>query len=169
MADFKKYFPILLKHEGGYVNHPNDPGGETKYGISKRVYPKEDIKNLTRERAEIIYYMDYWRPLLLDLVLSQSVAEIVFDHCVNAGKRSAISILQKCIGAATDGVPGSKTLAATNNYTTQRELFEKYKTARLAYYTSIVIGKPSFSVFLKGWTNRVNSFIYTDANEKDIV
>ena len=168
MADFKLYFPKLIAHEGGYVNHPNDPGGETKYGISKRSYPKEDITNMTKERAEQIYYMDYWRPLLLDLVISQSIAEIVFDHCVNAGKRSAITILQKCVGVVVDGITGSKTLAATNN-ANAKLLFELYKSERLAYYNNLVIGKPSLSVFLKGWTNRVNSFNYIDPNEKIIV
>lgn len=158
MADFKRYFQTLLKHEGGYVNHPSDPGGETKYGISKRSYPKEDIKNMTTVRAEMIYYMDYWRPLLLDRFVSQSLAEIVFDHCVNAGMRSAINILQKSVGVVTDGVTGPKTLAATNNHPNQQELFERYKLERIAYYNNLVSGKPGLSVFMKGWTNRVNSF-----------
>lgn len=160
MADFKRYFPTLIKHEGGFVNHPSDPGGETKYGISKRSYPKEDIKNMTTTRAEMIYYMDYWRPLLLDRFVSQSLAEIVFDHCVNAGMRSAINILQKSAGVVVDGVIGTKTLAATNNYN-QRELFERYKAERITYYNNLVSGKPALSVFIKGWTNRVNSFNFT--------
>ncbi|KKQ95369.1 MAG: Secretion activator protein [Candidatus Woesebacteria bacterium GW2011_GWA1_39_11b] len=160
MADFKLYLPTLLKHEGGYVNHPNDPGGETKYGISKRSYPKEDIKNMTMEKAGHIYYMDYWVPMQCDKFNSQSVAEIIFDHCVNAGMRSAVCILQKCAGAVVDGHLGPKTIAAVNN-AIPAVLFALIKAERLAYYQNLVDGRPTLQVFINGWHNRVNSFIFT--------
>ena len=94
---------FVLAHEGGYINDPADPGGETKYGISKRAYPRVDIKNLTKAQARDIYYRDYWKrvdgdnlPAGLDLA--------VFDTAVNCGVSVARSFLQatKSVGEYID-------------------------------------------------------------------
>ena len=101
-------------NEGGYVNHPNDSGGATNYGISSRIYPNEDIKNMTRERADAIYYRDYWlKPKINQL--PDEFAGIVFDDGVVQGQPTAIMNLQKALGVKADGVIGSETLGAARN------------------------------------------------------
>jgi lysozyme family protein len=109
----------LIEREGGYVDHPRDPGGETKYGISKRSYPHEDIKNLTVERAAMIYERDFFRPHKLDQLGSVKVAEMVFDWLVHSGAgvvkaRERVKALQRLIDVKDDGVVGPKTIAAIN-------------------------------------------------------
>lgn len=97
---FDEAFDRLIGHEGGYSNDPNDPGGETNWGISKRSYPTVDIRNLTREGAKGIYLRDFW-----DCVqgIPSSVKFQVFDAAVNHGIERAICLLQRAVGVADDG------------------------------------------------------------------
>jgi lysozyme family protein len=98
--NFDEAFDRLIGNEGGYVNDPRDPGGETKYGISKRSYPTLDIANLTRDDAKAIYLRDFWEPL------GDAPAAVkfqVFDFAVNSGISTAIRKLQSAIGVADDG------------------------------------------------------------------
>ena len=85
MADFNKAIAIILKHEGGYVNDPDDPGGETNMGITKRDFPHLDITNLTVEQAKEIYKEKYWDTINGDDITNQTVATQIFDFGVNAG------------------------------------------------------------------------------------
>ena len=101
----------LLGHEGGYVNDPDDPGGETKWGISKRSYPDLDIKNLTREQAKAIYRRDFWDRIHADK-LPDGVAFQAFDFAVNSGIETAVRHLQRALGVADDGYWGPVTQAA---------------------------------------------------------
>ena len=91
---FNEIIEIVLEHEGGYVNDPDDAGGETKYGIAKRWYPNVDIKNLTKEQAKHIYHTDYWKPAKCDSV-PPKLRHIYFDMCVNFGRRGAVKVLQQ--------------------------------------------------------------------------
>ena len=91
---FEEIIEIVLEHEGGYVNDPDDAGGETKYGIAKRWYPDVDIKNLTKEQAKKIYHTDYWRRGKCDEVPPQ-LRHIYFDMCVNFGRGGAVKVLQQ--------------------------------------------------------------------------
>ena len=84
MSNFDRAFAIVVGIEGGYVNDPKDPGGETKYGISKRQYPNIDIKNLSLQQARDIYQRDYWNTHGLDS-LEYGKALLVFDTAVNGG------------------------------------------------------------------------------------
>lgn len=97
--------------EGGYVSDPADPGGETKYGISKAAYPSIDIASLTLDAAKAIYQRDYWMACRCD-ALPPTVAGLLFDAAVNQGAGWARQALQSAAGVATDGVIGPKTLAA---------------------------------------------------------
>ena len=92
--DFYDIVEDVIKREGGYVNHKNDPGGETKYGIAKRSHPKEDIRNLTKSRAVDIYERDYWIPSKASK-LPESMMATYFDMVVNMGQKRAVKILQK--------------------------------------------------------------------------
>lgn len=157
---FNAAFNELIKKEGGYVNHKNDPGGETKYGISKRTYPDRDIKNLTLGDARLIYYFDYW----LDNKCHQMpevIAKKYFDMCVNMGKNQATKLLQRALKAAgsrvtEDGILGPKTLVAVNKYQNNLAdiVLSAMKSESAGYYRLLTQQKPDMKVFLNGWLNR---------------
>lgn len=92
MTNFERAFAFIIGEEGGYVNDPHDPGGETKFGISKRAYPGVDIKALTLDGAKAIYREDYWNALRLD-ERKYGPALVLFDCAVNQGVVRAKSIL----------------------------------------------------------------------------
>ena len=114
---FEDCVEIILEHEGGYVNHPNVPGGETNFGISKRSYPQEDIKNLTKDKAIAIYYRYYWTPMNLELLSDPNLILHLFDFGVNSGTGTAIKILQRLVGATPDGGIGQLTIKAIAEFT----------------------------------------------------
>jgi len=113
MATFEDAVELILEHEGGYVNHKSDPGGETNYGISKRAYPEVDIKGLTKQTAAEIYRTDYWNKIKGD-DLPFPLALVTLDAAVNSGTRRASQWLQKAVGATPDGAIGAKTIVAAN-------------------------------------------------------
>ena len=93
MSKFDEIIEVVLEHEGGYVNDPKDPGGETNYGIAKRSHPDVDIKNLTKEGAKEIYKEVYWDKNKVES-LPEELWHIYFDMCVNQGKSRAVKIIQ---------------------------------------------------------------------------
>lgn len=147
--DFNTAFSILIGHEGGYVNDPADPGGETKFGISKRAYPDVDIANLTIEQAQAIYKKDYWDAIEADK-LPDEVRFSIFDAAVNSGVTQAIKWLQQTVKVRDDGVIGPVTLNAAI-YTNPYEINGVYNGIRLRFMTSL----PTFSNFGRGWSKRI--------------
>lgn len=161
MSSFDKAFGVVLGHEGGYVNHPRDPGGETKWGISKRAYPREDIKNLTVERAKELYKRDYWDACRCG-EMPASVGLIVFDAAVNCGVSRSTKWLQQSVGAAADGFIGPATMAALQKAlagkgraTVCRDLL----TARLTFQVAL----PTWKTFGLGWARRIVSLPFAAA------
>lgn len=148
---FDEAFEKLIGHEGGYVDHPRDPGGETKFGISKRSYPKENIKGMTLDRAKMIYRRDFWDKCHID-DLPEEVWFDVFDMAVNAGTTAAIKVLQRSVGTKDDGLWGPKTALAAQEIEPAR-LSRVYNGHRLNYYTNL----GDFKTFGKGWVRRVAS------------
>lgn len=132
-ADFTRALNFTLQWEGGYVNDPADPGGETKYGISKRSYPWLDIAGLTREQAAGIYYHDYWVPSGAAR-LAMPLAQVVFDAAVQHGVARAQQWLTQ-----SQGDPAA------------------YLALREAFYRQLAATKPSLAKFLGGWLNRLGS------------
>jgi lysozyme family protein len=110
---FDQAFQWILSVEGGYSNDTDDPGGETRWGISKRAYPHLDIAFLTKEDAKRLYLRDYWNVCHCD-ELQQQVALALFDSAVNQGPNKAIRLLQRALGVDADGVVGPDTIAAAN-------------------------------------------------------
>jgi lysozyme family protein len=153
VADFTKAVDLTLANEGGYVNDPRDAGGETNFGISKRSYPNVDIKNLTRAGAIAIYQRDFWNPLYASIT-NQFVANTLFDSGVLFGVHADVRVLQGVLMVVTDGLFGPKSLAATNAHEPVALLMH-FKNALFAYAVSIVNRNPGDSVFLAGWTNRI--------------
>lgn len=147
--NFDQAFDKLIGHEGGYVNDPRDPGGETKYGISKRAYPNVDIKNLTLDQAKQIYKRDYWDKCHGDN-LPDNMRFGMFDVAVNSGITTAVKLLQRAVGTKDDGIWGPKTAAAVNAIDPQI-LDKRFNGYRLRFYTSL----KTFDHFGKGWVNRV--------------
>jgi lysozyme family protein len=154
--NFLTAFEKLIGHEGGYVNDPRDPGGETKYGISKRSYPNVDIKGLTLKDAQGIYYRDYWVASGCEQV-PEAVRFDLFDTAVNSGIDRAVKLLQAAAGTAQDGKLGPKTIAAAQAVNGDK-LKARYNGARLDFMT----GLPTWQTFGKGWARRVASNLMND-------
>ncbi|HOW47364.1 MAG TPA: glycosyl hydrolase 108 family protein [Rubrivivax sp.] len=146
---FDEAFEALIGHEGGYVNDPRDPGGETKYGISRRAYPGEDIAHLTLERAKQIYLRDYWAPAGCDAV-PDALRMDLFDMAVNSGVKPAIRCLQSACGETQDGVLGPRTIQAASSMPPAR-LLARFNGRRLAMLTDL----PTWPAFGKGWARRI--------------
>lgn len=146
--NFNKAVNVILMHEGGYVNDPKDPGGETKYGISKRAYPNEDIKFLTKERAKEIYYRDYWQKIRGDK-LPYGSALILFDMAVNMGVKQTVLIAQGVSKSSKDGIFGDKTLASILDMG-MAAFVEKMTYERVMFYANLA----NFKIYGKGWVKR---------------
>lgn len=158
--NFPYAIALVLKHEGGYVNNPKDPGGETKYGISKAAYPAEDIKNLSIDRAKAIYFNDYWIKNSLDKVEDQEVAAALLDTVVNHGKGGMLA--QKAaqdigVPLAVDGRIGPATVSAINTLPPAQYLASLHNV-RKDYYYDLVARDPAKAVFLVGWLKRIDKW-----------
>jgi lysozyme family protein len=150
-VSFNRAFELVIGHEGGYVDHPADPGGSTKFGISKRQYPNEDIPNLTLERAKQLYRRDYWDAIKGDQ-LPAPLALCLFDMAVNSGVSQAIRTLQRAVDVHVDGILGPGTLGKALSM--QPGILVTYLQAeRLLFLMKL----PTFQTFGKGWTRRVIS------------
>lgn len=162
MNHFETSLKLVLGHEAGYVNNPNDRGGETNLGISDRRdgvidgmadingdrIPDVRIKDLTPEQAAQVYWRDYWKPLRCD-ELHPSVAYVLFDTAVNAGNSQAVKLLQRALQLTDDGLIGPKTIAAANRD-------PKHTVLSLAVQRVMFnAGLSTWAHFGKGWTKRI--------------
>jgi lysozyme family protein len=146
---FDRAVKIILNHEGGYVFNSEDPGGETKFGISKRVYPDLDIKNLTVETATQLYKRDYWDKIKAE-ELPEKLRLIMFDCAVNQGVKKAIKILQGSLGVPQDGILGPVTFLSLQEHPVGA-VFQDVAKARLHHYAEL----PHWKSFGKGWAKRL--------------
>jgi len=155
--NFSSSFELLLKHEGGYVNHPDDPGGRTNHGITQRVYEKflgedvteEEMKDMPLEDVFSIYKEDYWDRIRGD-ELPSGVDLCVFDWAVNSGVSQASKALQRVLGVLDDGIIGSRTVAATCRQENQTVVVEAISQKREDFYRSL----GTFDTFGRGWLRR---------------
>lgn len=149
MNNFDKAFDLLVGVEGGYVNDPRDPGGETKYGITKRTYPAVDIAGLTLDDAKLMYVTDFWMPAHC-AALPWPLCLFVFDAAVNQGVGAAVKLLQKSLGTVQDGVIGNNTLTALQR-AEQKELCAMFMADRALRY----VGTRNFDTYGRGWFKRL--------------
>lgn len=147
--NFDTAFERLIGHEGGYVNNPADPGGETKFGISKRAHPGENIAGMTLERAKAIYLHEYWGPAGCDVV-PDAIRFDLFDMAVNSGTKQAAKTLQAAVGAVPDGIIGPRTLQAVNSMPATRVL-ARFNGVRLDFMTRL----PNWPNASRGWARRI--------------
>ena len=146
---FDECFAKLIGHEGGYTAGKNDPGGETKYGISKRSYPHLDIADLNLDDAKAIYKRDFWDRAQCDR-LHPDLAFQVFDGAVNSGIGNSIRWLQEASGVAVDGVVGPLTLRKVGDMEPSI-IIARYNGVRLKFMASL----STFDVFGRGWARRI--------------
>ena len=152
---FNQFVKIILKHEGGWVNDPDDYGQETNMGITKRRYPNEDIKNLTVFRAKELYFNDFYKPLGLQHITNDLLALHIFDMAVNAGRKTAVKLLQDLLsGVESDGKIGPLTAQALYYAEGSIDIVAAYIAKRYERYYTVSTYRNN-KKFLKGWINRV--------------
>jgi lysozyme family protein len=155
--NFNEALNAILKHEGGFVNHPKDPGGMTNLGVTKKVWEayvgrtvdEKAMRALTPEIVSPMYRKNYWDAVKAD-DLPDGLDYLMFDFAINAGPGRAIKTMQKAIGATPDGAIGPKTMQALKD-ANQGELVAKFSAEKEAFYRSL----PTFATFGKGWLRRV--------------
>lgn len=147
---FREAFAATIGAEGGYVNDPRDPGGETQFGISKRSYPDIDIRSLTLDQARAIYLRDFWHANRCD-ELPARLAVQLFDAAVNHGARPAVSWLQTALGVPATGTVDGATISAARVAPDLSAVLMRFHGQRLAYYTDLA----TWPTFGRGWARRV--------------
>jgi len=155
--NFERALAAVLHHEGGFVNHPSDPGGMTNLGCTKKVWEEwvghevdeKAMRALTPADVAPLYKAKYWDKIKGD-ELPDGVDYIVFDCAINSGPGRAIKFLQGCVGVDMDGAIGPKTLAAVRA-ADAKDLVEDYAKRRLSFLQDL----PTWGTFGKGWGRRV--------------
>lgn len=139
----------VLSHEGGYVNDPRDPGGETNWGISKRSYPNVSISTLTRNQASAIYYRDFWIKAHCE-ELSDGAGYQLMDSAVNSGISQSIRFMQRALGVADDGIYGPVSLGAMRK-STETDFIMLFLAERLEFMSKL----KAWDSFGRGWARRI--------------
>lgn len=156
--NFPKSLKLVLKHEGGYVNHPRDPGGATNKGVIQKTYDgwrakwglkRQSVKLITDDEIAAIYKQEYWDAVKGD-GLPDGVDFAVFDFAVNSGPARSIRFLQTVTGVVIDGKMGGDTLAAANR-TPPQTIIRSLCQKRMTFLRNL----PHWDTFGKGWTRRV--------------
>ncbi len=160
-SNFRRSLSLVLAHEGGYVNHPRDPGGATNKGVTQAVYDAfrkyhnlktQSVKDILSSEVSEIYAKNYWKLVRGDS-LPCGLDYAVFDFAVNSGVSRAVRYLQRLVGVADDGALGMISLAAIEAAAKadEEKVILQYCANRMAFLKSL----GTFSTFGKGWTRRV--------------
>ena len=155
--NFESCLKAVLHHEGGFVNHPKDPGGMTNLGVTKKVWEEyvghevdeQTMRGLTPEIVAPMYKAKYWDKIKGD-DLPNGVDYCVFDAAINSGPSRAAKWLQSTVGVDADGAIGAKTIAAVSAMDSEA-LVKAYADRRLSFLHDL----PTWDTFGKGWARRV--------------
>lgn len=157
--NFLTAFEKLLKHEGGFSNHPSDPGGKTRYGVTEAVARevgyRGDMRELPIDLAQRIYKERYWDAVQAES-LPADVRYIVFDGAVNSGVVQSAKWLQRACGVKDDGVVGPQTIRAANALSPDG-LKRKILAQRLRFMATL----SNWPAFSRGWANRIADLLET--------
>lgn len=172
MADFTQAFQLMIAHEGGYGNDPDDPGGETYKGVARKIFSKWDgwtkVDMLKRqsdfpanldkdvslqEDVSHFYRVTFWDKMNGDQITNQDVASSIFDFGVNAGIGTSASLAQLVIGANSDGVIGPNSITKINEFDSDHFL-ASFTVAKIARYVNIVKKRPTSRKYFYGWVIR---------------
>ena len=145
---FDRAFAKVVSIEGGFIDDPKDPGGATKFGISQRAYPQENIARLTLDRAKEIYRRDYWDKVHGDCI-PDPLSCFVFDAAVNHGVKQSIVMLQNALKVTADGIAGQVTINAVKK--ANKDVCVRFMTNRAIRYFQT----NNFDRFGNGWLNRL--------------
>ena len=170
MSNFNNAIDIVLQHEGGYSNDPDDPGGSTNFGITQRYlnglvaqgkYQATDVRYLTVDAATHIYQLYWWIAYSYGSIVDQSLATKIFDEAVNIGPgRLHRFVQQACCDLGqqltVDGALGQHSFDAINALNPQ-QLLAKIKERLIEYYQELATEHPVLGKYLNGWINRANS------------
>ena len=164
---FQTTLAWLFDAERGLSEHPSDPGGITKYGISLRylkqikrdinhdgLINRDDILALTKPITSELYYHGFWKKVKADQ-LPSPIAIALCDGAVNQGKRSSVKCLQRALNIYVDGLIGPKTIGAAQSTTDHFSLLADFLARRAHYYHKITRKNPDFEDFILGWNNRL--------------
>ena len=173
MADFDKALELVLKHEGGYTNDPNDQGGETIFGIARKMnaqwsgwaivdgkrgqagFPKSlETDQTLKQAAAVFYKSNYWSPLGGDFITSQHIAESMFDFAVNGGTGTAVRLAQVALKLPVTGV-ADRTLMTAINLQDEEAYLALYALAKIARYIDICKKRSTNKMYFYGWISRV--------------
>ena len=158
-AEFQKILnEYIIPNEGGYNNDPDDTGGETNMGIAQKYHPNEDIKGMTRERANAIYYRDYYNWNGLNK-LPYPIRGFVVDYGLPTNPQYALKTVHNVLGIPQDAkIIGPTTLGIFENYTDEdyNDFLEKYRAEMKNHFNEIAQRNPQKRKFLRGWLNRAN-------------
>jgi len=161
MSNFQTAISVVLAHEGGYVNNPADPGGETNFGISKRSYPNVDIANLTVDQATAIYLRDFWQPYGYDSIINDDCATKIFDTAVNIGNSRSFKFTQQALNTLGNNIVVGSTFGVETitdlNAADPAAFLAAFRSILSDYYKGLVAAKPSLSIYLRGWLIRAQS------------
>lgn len=172
MANYEQALQWILSHEGGYVNDPDDPGGETYKGVARKMNSKWDgwlvVDMLKRqsgfpanldkdtelqEAVKSFYQINYWDRIKGDHIQNQEVATSIFDFAVNAGVSTSSSLAQLVVGTTQDGVIGNQSIAQINGFDPEY-FIASFTVAKIARYISIVKKRPTIKKYFYGWVCR---------------
>ena len=172
MAKFENAYPLILAHEGGYVNDPEDLGGETYKGIARKKQPdwvgwlvidrmkqQPNFPNsmegnpILQEKVLQFYKVLFWDKVGGDLIADQDVAASIFDFAVNAGVYSSVSLAQGVVGSGCDGIMGPKTIQAINAFTPDH-FIAAFTVEKCRKYIAICKKRPESRKFFFGWIDR---------------
>jgi len=157
----------LIEKEGGYINHPADRGGPTKYGITQTTLDEFSlehsevffncVKDITRGYAKRIYRSNYYKKPNLDDLGEERLQTLMFDCCVLHGRGTAVRWLQRACGAKVDGHLGPQTLQKVKD--SGETVYTKVLSRRINFIANIVARDHSQVVFLRGWISRATEFL----------
>lgn len=178
MKRYQWAFQVVMHHEGGFVDHSNDPGGTTNYGVSLRWLrsigedldgdgdvDEDDIRAVTPSIAKELYRLHFWQPARCDEIVSDLLATKIFDMAVNMGQRQAYRLVQRAVNTVhsrgvltVDGLVGPATLDALNQAVrTDYLVLVEIRKRQAEFYEGLIQEKPHLSAFRLGWRRRAAS------------